>query len=283
VGSNPSAGSFCYTMKKFLLFFIGILVAGSIVMLIQLPAVTGKGMEEAKKALAETPNIELSGKTLFISDLHLTAEPALDKQFNLNFSNVKNVIIVGDFFHPPGDFASFGDTEEKSLRAVLGEIVPKEFSGKIYSIFGSGHDPALREISSLFFENYEFIYLGEYGKFTIDGVPVAAYHGHQVHAGMIGGGIGWLAEKFGFRLPLEKLGKDRFGIDRDTWVINGHSHVPGIDSAAKVANTGSFVGAPFNKLIFKIHIGTGILFDGDTAELQKYDGLNIKSLYPFVF
>jgi predicted phosphodiesterase len=274
-------------MKKFL--FICFII-GMIVSLLQLPVVTGEGIQKVKKALAETPLIELSGKTLFISDLHLTAEPSLEEQFNLDFSEVQNVVIVGDFFHSGEDFATFGTTAEESLRAVFGKIVPEKFSGNIYSIFGSGHDPMLQKNLKLSFENYEFLYLGEYGKFTIDGISVVAYHGQQLHAGIIGGGIGWFAEKVGFPLPLEKLGKKRFGIDKDTWVINGHSHVPGIDQAAKVANTGSFVGAPFNKFIFRMHIGTGVLFDpsadeagGSTVELQEYEGLNLKKLYPFAF
>jgi len=270
-------------MKKF--FFI-LFIIGMIVSFLQLPVVTGRGIQEVKKALAETQTIELSGKTLFISDLHLTAEPSLEEQFNLDFSNVQNVIIVGDFFHSTKHFESFGPSaggEEEILRAVFDKIVPKKFSGNIYSIFGYGHDPIWKENFKFSSENYEFLYLGEYGKFNINGVQVATYHGQQLHGGIIGGGIGWLSEKMGFPLPLEKLGKKRFGIDKNTWVINGHSHVPGIDQAAKAANTGSFVGAPFNKFIFRIHIGTGILFDEDRVELQEYEGLNIKKLYPFVF
>ena len=41
------------------------------------------------------------------------------------------------------------------------------------------------------------------------------------------------------------------------------------------------MGAPFNKFIFRIHIGTGVLFDGGAVELQEYEGLNLKELYLF--
>ncbi len=265
------------------IIFILVVIAVVVFLLIELPVVTGRGVGKVKKVLEQTEWVELSGKTLFISDLHLSAQPALGKQFNLDFSDIQNVVIVGDFFDQPEDFESFGNSEEERLKTVLEEIVPQGFSGKIFFISSPhSHDPHLKEISRLELGDYEFIYLGEYGKFRIDGKhEVIAFHGGQLHQGIIGGGITWISEKFGFSLPLEKLGKHRFGIEKDTWLISGHSQVPGIDQKAKVANTGSFVGAPFNKLIFKIHIGTGVLFDGDHVELQKYEGLNIKKLYPF--
>ena len=265
-------------------FFLFILCIGGILFaLTQLPVLTGGGIKEVKKALEQTQTIELSGKTLFISDVHLGVKPALEEQFNLDFSNVQNMVIVGDFFDTKEDFWSFGPPaggEEESFRAVLGGIVPANFSGKIFYIHGT-HDPQNLQTAKLSFENFEFLYIGQFGKFRVDGVPVVAYHGHQLHGGVIGGGISWLAKKIGLEVPLEKLGKKRFDIPADTWVVNGHSHVPGIDQASKVANTGSFVGAPFNKFIFRIHIGTGILFDGGKVELIEYEGLNFKQLYPF--
>lgn len=263
-------------------FFILLLLIGiAIFVFIDLPVITGKNIKEVKKAIADAQEIELSGKTLFISDLHLTAKPTLDKQFNLDFSDVENVVIVGDFFNTKEDFWSFGNAEEESFRAVMEGIVPTNFSGKIFFIHAKTHDPQNLETAKLAFENFEFFHVGEYGKFNVNGMPVVAYHGHQLHGGMSGGGIAWLASKIGLEVPLERLGKKRFDIGKDTWVINGHSHFPGIDKDARVGNTGSFVGAPFNKFIFRIHIGTGILFDGEKVELLEYEGLNIKKLYPF--
>ena len=263
---------------KFFLFLL--CIGGILFTLTQLPVITGGGIKEVKNALAQTETIELSGKTLFISDLHLGAQPALEEQFNLDFSNVQNVVIVGDFFNTKEDFWSFGKTEEEVFRTVLEGIVPANFTGKIFYIHGT-HDPQNLETSKLAFEHFEFFTIGEYGKFQVNGIPVVAYHGHQLHGGVVGGGISWLASKIGQEVVLEKLGKKRFDIPADTWVVNGHSHVPGIDQASKVANTGSFVGAPLNKFIFRLHIGTGILFDSGKVELLEYEGLNLKQLYPF--
>lgn len=266
-----------------ILLFI-LFVGGLVFLLGELPVVTGRGINQVREALANIEAIELSGKTLFISDLHLTANPALEEQFNLDFSTVQNVVIVGDFLDSQEDFESFGPPaggEEKRFRTILQEIVPRNFSGNIFFVHARTHDPQNLELAQISFDGFEFFHVGEYGKFNVNGVSIVTYHGQQLHTGMIGGGIGWLAEKIGKPLPLERLGKKRFGIDEHTWVINGHSHVPGIDKEAKVANTGSFVGAPFNKFIFRIHIGTGVLFEDNRVELQEYEGLNLKSLYPF--
>lgn len=269
-------------MKIFLLFVV-IFVIGVSVLLIETPVLTGRGTIQVRDALRQTEQIELSGNTLFISDLHLTAQPALEQQFNLDFSDAQNVVIVGDFFHTENDFWSFGGTEEEVFRNVLTEIVPERFAGRIYYIGSTTHDPQNLQTRQISFENFEFFYLGEYGKFRVNGMPMVAYHGQQLHGGFVGGGVSWLLGKIGFPAFLEKLGKDRFGIGENVWVINGHSHVPAIDHQAKVANTGSFVGAPFNKFIWRLHIGTGVLFDDDNVVLQEYEGLNIKQLYPFVF
>ncbi len=114
-------------------FFLVILFIGGILFaLTQLPVITGSGIKEAKNALEQIETIELSGKTLFISDVHLTAKPALKEQFNLDFSNVQNVVIVGDFFNTKEDFWSFGKIEEEVFRTVLNSIVPVNLSGKIF-------------------------------------------------------------------------------------------------------------------------------------------------------
>ena len=265
-------------------FFLIILCIGGIIFtLTQLPVITGGGIKEVKNALDKIETVELSGKTLFISDLHLTARPALEEQFNLDFSDVQNVVIVGDFFNQPKDFESFGNSEPERMETVLKEITPQGFSGKIFFIFSAhSHDPRLKEISRLEIGDFEFVFLGEYGKFLINGKQeIIAFHGGQLHEGIFGGGIAWLAKKIGQEVVLEKLGKKRFDIPADTWVVSGHSHVPGIDQASKVANTGSFVGAPLNTFIFRIHVGSGILFDKGKVELLQYEGLNIKKLYPF--
>ena len=268
-------------MKRFIIFLVVIILGAAIFLLTQLPVVTGRGTGEVKRMIEKVESISLFEKTLFISDVHLISGLPIEDQFNLDFSDVRNLVIVGDFFHTPEHFAKYGDSETESLRNVLSDFVPEDFSGQIFFINGESHDPILSNVNELIFDNFTFRYLGEYGKFDVDGAPVVAFHGQQIHTGIIGGGISWIARSLGYPLPLERLARRRFGIDEATWLITGHSHVPAIQGDRKMANTGSFVGAPFNKYIFKIHIGTGILFDGEKVELLEFQDLNIKNLYIF--
>jgi len=264
-------------MKKLLfLLFVGAVAF----VLISAPIIVGWGSKKVAAEIGQLETIPLSGKTLFLSDLHLIFMP-IEEQFNLDFSDVKNVVIVGDFFNTPMDFDRFGDSEEESLRSVLVDLVPEGFTGDIFFVYGRPHDPILSEVTKLSFENYNFHYLGEYGKFDVDGTPVLVMHGQQMFWGIVGGGISWLGQKVGQPLPLERIGRKRFGISEDTWFVTGHSHVPALHGESKTANAGSFVGAPFNKYIFRIHIGTGILFDDGQVELLEFQDLNIKNLYPF--
>ena len=251
-------------------FFISVsaLLVG-VLIVTQLPVVTGINAGEVAHAVEQLEPVELSGKTLFISDLHLRYGP-IKEQFNLDFSSVQNVVIVGDFFDSPRDFARFGKTQEESLRKVLADLVPSGFSGKIFFIQGESHDPTLANISRLSFEHFDFINAGKYGKFDVNGVPVVAFHGNELYGGIAGGGISWLAQKFGYPLALERLGRKRFRIDEHTWIVAGHSHVPAINQESKIANTGSFAGVPFN-FFFRIHAGTGILFDEGKVQLIQFE------------
>jgi UDP-2,3-diacylglucosamine pyrophosphatase LpxH len=265
-------------MKIFVLLLPIALVIG---LLTQLPVVTGKDIGKSAEMIEETELIELSGKTLFISDLHLVSDIPIEEQFDLDFSDAQNVVIVGDFFDTNEHFEMYGDTEEERLRAVLSEVVPESFAGKIFFIRGKSHDPLLATVSKLSFETYEFFYIAEYGVFNIDGTRVVALHGHQLYGGYTGGGLSWAAQKLRYVLPLERLARTRLGIDKDTWLVVGHSHVPAIHKGSKTANTGSFVGAPFNSIVFRVHVGTGVLFHGGETELVKFENLTLKNLYPF--
>lgn len=254
-------------MKIFLIVSLLFFIFGLGLMLLELPVVTGTGLKKFAEELEQTRFIELSGKTLFISDLQLQYNIPLKNQFHADFSDANNVIIVGDFFHSPRDFSMFGETEEKALKNVLSEIVPEKFSGKIFFLSGRNHDPELT-VSSFLFDTFELVFLGEYAKFLVERVPAVAFHGHQLYGGIIGGGVSWLVQKIGYPLLLERLAKKQLGIPNDLWLITGHSHVPGIHPESKTANTGSFAGVPFNWL-FRVPAGTGLLFEkGDISLIQ---------------
>ena len=242
----------------------------------QLPIVFGRKAKSITHAIKQLKLIELSGKTLFVSDFQLRSSD-IDKRFLVDTEGVEYIVIVGDLFDSPENFSQMGNTDEKRLQKALATFVPENFSGDIYFIWGDTHDPVLKK--SLYqLGNRTLHVLGEYGSFTIQGTSVIAFHGHQLHGGVVGGGVSWLLKLFGYSLALERLGRKKFEIPQDIWVINAHSHVPAIDRKAKIANTGSFVGAPFN-FFFRLPIGTGILFDGDDVQLLKFQGVNREKFY----
>lgn len=118
--------------------------------------------------------IYLSGKTLFISDLHLRKLP----DSPIKVDNLDNLIIVGDFFYSPDYLLRFDNNEKEVLEKVLEKITPSS-SLTVYFIYGAWHDPWLAE-GEYRFKNIKFYFLGEYGSFIVNGIPVFAMHGHQI-------------------------------------------------------------------------------------------------------
>ena len=151
----------------------------------------------------------------------------------------------------------------------LGVFLQEGFQGNVYFISSLGHDPQLDQFE-FEFKGVKFLHVGKVAKFLIEETEVIALHGDALYGGIVGGGISWVAKKFGMLLPLERLGKAKLNIAKETWLITGHSHVPGLDQVHKIANTGSFVGAPFNDLIFHIPIGTGIMVKNNKVELVYF-------------
>jgi predicted phosphodiesterase len=58
-------------------------------------------------------------------------------------------------------------------------------------------------------------------------------------------GHGW--NRFISKLSLERAWKKLARIDEDTWVLFGHTHVPGVDPISRVANSGGWQRVPFVK------------------------------------
>jgi predicted phosphodiesterase len=262
-------------MKK-KLFFIGIILVIGMVIALELPVVLGLGVTEASVRIKALQPIELSGKTLFVSDFHLkSAEVRVD----IDETEIKQFVIVGDFFHGQNYFEQFGETQEERIRKGLETFLPLGFQGNVYFISAYTHDPQL-EPFTFGYGDVQFFHVGKLAKFSIDGVSVVALHGNELHRGVFGGGISWLFQKFGIPLPLERLGRFRFGIEKEIWFVTGHSHVPALHFESKTMNTGSFVGVPFNDF-FRIHVGTGIVVEQGEVELLEFSTPHSAGLFLF--
>lgn len=188
------------------------------------------------------PNaVALEGPTLFIADLHVAREEDSPRFLGLaefiSANHVRNLVIVGDLFDSPDDAwrllgSSTGREASQAIRRVLGL---GNGTVNLYFLRGTEmHDP--RDLDLNLSEEPIFRTLGKYTRFTIDGVRVLATHGDEA----LGAGHGLLFSYLTGRPYMEALWKNAMGLDDAEWVIMGHSHMPGIDEARRVANPGGW-------------------------------------------
>ena len=263
-------------MRRTLIFLSAVVIFTGF-LFFEIPVLQRTGAKDVVQSIDDIEIIELSGKTLFISDLHLITP---EVQINLPVEEISHIVIVGNFFDTQDDFERFGATMQERIGNALGVFLQEDFIGNVYFISSLNHDPQLDEFE-LEVKGVKFFHVGKIGKFLIGGTKIIALHGDELYDGVIGGGISWLLEKFDILLPLERLGKAKFNIEKETWFIVGHSHVPGLDQASRTANTGSFVGVPFNDLIFRIRVGTGITVKNGKVELVYF--MTPLSAKPYLF
>lgn len=204
-------------------------------------------------------------KFIIISDLHLHPKNCI-----VNFlyeiiekENVNTVIIAGDLF----------EFHRKMTKEELKELFKKCFSihNKKLSIYytpsKSSHDPIL-ENSEIEIDNDLFHIIAINGCLKIISKYNLFYisHGDYVaRNGGIAGAINKLAQKFGKKLFLEKKLKKIIGTEQNAWLIMGHTHIPGIDTDYKVANTGAWKTHPMRE-----SSNTYILVSEDAVTLKNY-------------
>ncbi len=239
------------------------------------PVVWGRDLGPTEQWIRDAKTIDLSGPVLFISDTELRIQDAGHLHMDLPVSNVKAIVIVGDFFESPSDFKYFGTgadgTDQQRIANALHALLPADYSGRVYWVSAVNHDPQVPPMS---FDvgNIHFEHLGKAGHFVIDGQNVIAVHGDGLFAGQWGGALDWTASKLGFPLLLERIAHSRLGLGPNTWLVTGHTHVPGLVESSHVANSGSFAGVPFNSLLH-VPVATGILFDQDGVRMVHFDGI----------
>ncbi len=203
--------------------------------------------------LTTAKKCDLTGNTLFISDLHLRASTPFPFTEQLRAcverENVENLVIDGDLFDSPEDAEMILRTSDKLHFLGLGGVPLKS-----YWILGSPtHDPRNPTTTSL-------NVLGNCAIFTNDGLSIVAYHGHDLS---LKGGIAHGINRFISPLILEKMWKRLARVDANTWVIFGHTHIPGLDMNSRVANCGAWA---TYRLVRPT--GTGIILDSHASRLR---------------
>jgi len=230
----------------------------------KLPVLLGLGVTAAAREVRKLPPLTLPGSTLFLSDLQLKSPQT---RFPVTLpQGLAAVVLLGDLFEAPRYYYRlFGATEAERIGRALETFLPEGFDGEVYFISARSHDPAL-PTSELLLGKVRFRHLGRYARFALGHLEVVATHGDLFFNGYVGGLVSWAAGLVGYPLPLERLGKRRLGLPQGTWLFTAHSHVPAISQGARVANTGSLAGVPFN-FFFRIPTRTGLLVDQEGVRL----------------
>jgi len=194
------------------------------------------------------PTIDLYGLTLFVGDLHVSAAPSDFGRFRalsdfVKARSVSNVVVLGDLFGWRSDYdslvAQWGRGEE-AIKWVLDALGLLGQRLTAYLILGDpSHDPKDLNLD-VKFDQTRIVSVGKCAIFRVHGLTIIGVHGDQAFGGPFGFAISIVTRN----LLLERLWKERMSISSDTWVIMAHTHVPGIDYAAKVANTGGWTETP---------------------------------------
>jgi predicted phosphodiesterase len=212
--------------------------------------------------VAQARRLNLTGNTLLISDLHLKAhrpfEYAKKLRSFIEKNRVSNLVIDGDFFDSPKDARKLLDSSqsEKRLLELLGLTgLPLA----VYWVIGSPHhDPQSPKKSWV--ERGGLEPLGVCAIIQSGQSTVMVYHGHDMS---LLGALGHAWDRFVSRLSLERFWKRFAKIDQDVWVVFGHTHIPGVDMAGRVANCGGWQVKPF------VHPSkTGVLVSAEQAPLS---------------
>ncbi|MBS7626747.1 hypothetical protein KEJ51_06910 [Candidatus Bathyarchaeota archaeon] len=203
-----------------------------------------------KRPCIDGREIDLYGPTVFVSDLHISNIPGDSERLRalaifVKDRGVSNLVILGDLFRWRSDWDSFKawyGSDEKAVEMVLETIGVLGQELTVYLVLGDpSHDP--EELNVNFkFGHTKFLSLGKCGIFHAHGLTIIGLHGDQAFGGPIGFAVSIVTRN----LLLERIWKAHMNIPPGFWVIMGHTHIPGIDHDAKVANTGGWTDIPFN-------------------------------------
>jgi predicted phosphodiesterase len=205
-------------------------------------------------------------RAVLVSDVHCNPGNCRAKEVaKLAAREGASLVVLGDLFD---DFHwRVSESElERALRAVFRGVAGLEVH---YVTSGSSHDPILERDAHF---KLEGLAVHVYPRALVARIgPLRAFltHGDMAlrngaHAFLVNA----IALTFGERLYLEKALKRKLHLPDSWWLIMGHTHIPGIDYEARVANTGSWKAAWWAGLPYwRPPSNTYILAEGRDPEL----------------
>lgn len=210
----------------------------------------------------------LTGPTVIVSDLHCTPRhrPTLEVAKLARSLGARNLIVAGDLF----------DDLHQALPAdALAEALRWAFRGAQgltvhYVTSGSSHDPIQPSPAVVRAGPLRVHVYPRYMLFSTGAGTIFVTHGDvAVPNGLHAFAINLAARLVGEELFIERRLRERLGLPPGWWLVMGHTHLPGIDYGARVANAGSWreswrAGLPY----YRPPSRTFILADGDLRLLR---------------
>ncbi len=205
-------------------------------------------------------------KILFFSDTHIKNEKSnlsILKEFILS-TKPRYIVVAGDFLDERRVMSheEFTRKLNNALKKLgIHELEQIDF---FYVMSLSSHDPIIKED----YFNYQFdkkmihIVKGALLLKTMKERYFVMHGDYFSRNGAIAGVINIIMKRiFNKQLWVECFLKQRLSLSADTWLIMGHTHIPGINSTCKVANSGawsSHIGRAFSNTILLVDQNSSI-------------------------
>jgi len=183
----------------------------------------------------------LGEKILVFSDVHLKPSQSLPRKLTdfIITNNIKYIVIAGDLL----------DCKHKLNNKELVDVLRKVFLDfkdtdivKIFYITSTtSHDPRIDGIKDLDLGFTKVIIIP--GVLILETTAGTIYISHCDYAcrhGTIARILNTILSKFGKKLYMEQLARKAFRVEDNSWVICGHTHMPGIDYTKKIVNPGGW-------------------------------------------
>ncbi len=207
-------------------------------------------------------------KVLIVSDLHIQPSNIAFKPLKkiIESKNIKYLIIAGDFIE-----YKHKKIEKENLSKILAKILRKLEIHEKLTIFyvpsNTSHDPKISENTVLELNSTKIYILNDVLKLVLRNFTLYVTHGdYASRDGAIAATINRILKLFGKKLFLENLLKKILKLEQDSWLIMGHTHLPGIDGQKKVANCGAW-----GRHFLRKESNTAILIENGNIKLVRVE------------
>ncbi|RLE80628.1 MAG: hypothetical protein DRJ52_05950 [Thermoprotei archaeon] len=182
--------------------------------------------------------VELDEPVVIISDIH--DDSSLPPEFLDKIKEIgpRAVIFAGDLFDEAHRLVSVDELEEM-LESKIG-LLPKSVEKIVYVLSLASHDPIVwREVIEFELSSRKVIVTKLCLKAVVNSLSIYVTHGDKsCRNGALAHVVNGLASFFGVDLFLERM--LRRYLENRSWLVMGHTHIPGISHKYFVVNTGSW-------------------------------------------